>query len=56
MNGPQGPGNLLKLHVVFVNDIEARAFIGFSVGFVTQKRNIFERMSISERSIRDPRE
>ena len=53
MNGPQGPGNLLQLHVVFVNDIEAIAFIRFSVGFVTQKRNISERRSISERSIRD---
>lgn len=37
MNGSQGPGNLLKFHVVFVNDTEAIAFIKFSVGFVAQK-------------------
>lgn len=45
MNGSQGPGNLLKFHVVFVNDTEAVAFIKFSVGFVTKQNKTKQKIT-----------
>lgn len=50
---PRGPADLLKLHAVFANEGDA---VRVSEGWMTHKRNTFQRMSTLERSIRDHRE